>query len=266
MAFDLAAMARRARNIRRKRIVLPDIRPPAVLATDLYRSCYLPVIEAWLAAQDRILAEYERTLAEMTTDSPADLDKTLTGVASELLAIILTLTPRLRNWTMRVERWHRGRWRRAILSATSVDLTTMLGPDTARRSLEQTIAWNTSLIRDVSDQTRQRIGNIVYSGLTERKPAREVRDEIKAAVDMARGRALRIASDQMAKLAAELQDERRREAGIERWQWRHSGKLHPREEHLARNGKVYTDETAPQDLPGRLPWCGCRSQAVLDFE
>lgn len=43
-------------------------------------------------------------------------------------------------------------------------------------------------------------------------------------------------------------------------------KLHPRLDHQARNGKEYTDATAPQDLPGRLPFCGCGSQAVVKFD
>lgn len=282
MSFDLAAMARRQRNIRRRSITLPPIAVPATFATDLFRSCYLPVVEAWTEGATSIVAEYERSLSELTTDAPGDIERVLSALAGELSRLVLTLTPRLRDWTVRVERWQRNRWRGAVLSATGVDLLTMLGPETARRSLDQTIAWNTELIADVSAQVRQRVSSAVFSGLQERRPAREVAKQISEAVGMARSRSLRIASDQLSKLSGELADERRREAGISCWKWRHSGKRHPRETHRAREGRIYSDDPArvgtvvdgqtvaapppPGDLPSRPPYCGCRSQSVIVFD
>jgi len=135
-----------------------------------------------------------------------------------------------------------------------------------RATLETTIEWNTALIRDVSAVTQQRIGNAVYDGLRNRTPARDVAKNIRGSVGMSRDRSVRIASDQLNKLTSSLADERRREAGIDTWMWRSSHKLHYRPEHAARDGKEYTDETAPQDRPGQLPYCGCRSQAVVKFD
>lgn len=265
MAFDLAAMAR-ASGARRRQIVIRDIQPPATLAAALYRECYAPIIDAWRERLPQIEATYARTLAEMVTDAPADVEADLSAAHSAIQAILLGLAPRVRAWAMRTERWYRGRWRGAVLAASRVDLATMLGPEAARRSLEQTVAWNTSLIRDVSDQIRQRIGGIVFSGLRERRPAREVAREIREAVGMGRDRSIRIASDQLNKLTSDLADERRREAGIRKWRWRHSGKKHPRQTHKARDGRTYTDKTAPPDRPGQLPYCGCRAQAVLELD
>ncbi|WP_324699798.1 hypothetical protein [Novosphingobium sp. RL4] len=55
MKYDLATIIRRANpGIRRKSIVLRDIAPPAVLATNLHRSVYKPVADAWTASADRI--------------------------------------------------------------------------------------------------------------------------------------------------------------------------------------------------------------------
>jgi hypothetical protein len=61
--------------------------------------------------------------------------------------------------------------------------------------------------------------------------------------------------------------------------WRHSAKLHPRAEHLARNGNLYSSDasmvgrevdgkTVREDVPsndraGIRPFCGCREQSVL---
>ena len=265
--YSLASMTRRARpGIRRQSIVLRDIVPPAVLATDLYQAVYKPVVDAWISALPPIDDAYARTIAAMTTDTPADVRAEIDGPAEQVNRLLLLLTPELRSWALRVERWHRGKWRGAVLSATGVDLETMIGAEDVRATLETTIEWNTALIRDVSDQVRQRIGASVFDGLTNRKPAREVAKDIREKVGMGRDRSMRIASDQLNKLTSSLADERRREAGIDTWMWRHSRKAHPRTDHQARDGKEYTDATAPKDLPGRLPYCGCRSQAVVRFD
>lgn len=264
--FSLATLARRQRNIRRSSIVLRDIAPPSTFATNLYRATYARVIATWSDALPRINAAYERTIGEITTDSPADVRAEIDGAAEAINRLVLILTPEVRSWALSVERWHRGKWRGAVLAATGVDLQTMLGAEDVRATLETSIEWNVALIRDVNQQAQQRISNAVFDGLRNRTPAREVAKSVREAVDMGRARSVRIASDQLAKITSSLAEERRREAGIDTWKWRHSGKLHPRLDHQARNGKEYTDATAPQDLPGRLPFCGCRSQAVVRFD
>lgn len=266
MRYDLAAMARRQRNVRRSSVVLRDIAPPATFATNLYRSTYAHVIAAWLDALPRISAAYDRSLSELVTDAPADVRAEIDGAAEQVNRLLLLLTPNLRDWALRVEKWQRGKWRGAVLSATGVDLETMIGAGEMRATLETTIEWNTALIRDVSAVTQQRIGSTVFDGLRNRTPAREVAKTIRGSVDMSRDRSVRIASEQLNKLTSSLADERRREAGIDTWMWRSSHKLHYRPEHAARDGKEYTDAEAPQDRPGQLPYCGCRSQAVVKFD
>ncbi len=142
----------------------------------------------------------------------------------------------------------------------------MIGAGDVRASLETSIEWNVALVKDVSDVTRQKISNAVFDGLRNRTPAREVASTIRDSVGMSRKRATRIASDQLNKLTSALADERRREAGIDTWLWRWSHKKNGRQEHIERDGKKYTDATAPKDLPGRLPYCGCRSQGVITFD
>lgn len=280
--YNLASEARRARNIRRRYVVLREVAAPAIMATDLYRACYLPVIQLWTKHASRIAAEYERTLSAMTTDAPADVQTEIMLAERAFNALVLTLTPSLRNLVVRVERVVRDRWVKQVYSATSVDLASRLSIFDVADTVESYIAWNTDLIADVSDQIKKRIADRVYSGLTQRKPAREVAKEISEAVGMGRERSLRIASDQLSRISASLADQRRIEAGIEVWEWRHSGKLHPRKEHQERDGLLYSDvptnvgkhvggrvvNAPPErgDRPGQPPFCGCRAQSVLMFE
>ena len=274
-------MARRAGK--RRPVIIRDIKPPAMLATDLYQAGYADMLSAWEQAVDPIMAAYRLTLAQIATDathdSPADIEGEIAAAERGMASLFLLLTPRLRDLALRVERWHRARWVAAVLAASSVNIGTMIGPESMRVTLDTAIARNVGLIRSISDEARTRISAAVFDGLRNRTPADEVAKQVRAATGMARARARRVASDQLAKLTSALADERRREVGIVDWMWRHSGKLHPREEHKARDGNIYSDSPTrvgqsvmgkriaapPQDRPGQLPFCGCRSQSVLDI-
>lgn len=277
MRFDLTAMARRQGL--RKSTVIRDIRPPEMYALDLFRAAYLPVVQVWEEVVGPLSAEYRRSLNELTTDAPSDLDTILNEAERRTGAIFFSLKPALERWTLFVERWYRGKWNAAVLSASKVDLSTMLGPADVRVSLETSIANNVALVRSVSDEARQKMSQAVYDGLRNRTPADEVARRIKDVAGMGRARARRVASDQLSKLTSSLADERRRQAGLSEWEWKHSGKLHAREDHRARDGRVYSDDPGevggkvggkainapPNDRPGQLPFCGCRSLSVISL-
>jgi uncharacterized protein with gpF-like domain len=275
MRYNLAHEAHRARNIRRRSITLREITAPTTEATNLYLACYKPVIDLWTAAAAQIAQEYERTLAAMTTDAPADVQGEIDRAASTFDRLVLTLTPSLRNWALRIEAIVRRKWTRQVFSATSVDLTTRLGPADVAEPLEAIIARNVALVKDVSAQIQSRISDSVFRGLTNRMPARDVAKEISNAIGMGRDRAIRVASDQLSKAAGTLAEERQRQAGIEKVVWVHSAKLHPRADHLSWDGKLFWLDTkksvdgeitvAPGNWASQPPFCGCRTRAYLDF-
>jgi SPP1 gp7 family putative phage head morphogenesis protein len=246
--------------------VFRDIVPPGTLAADLYRAGYFPAIELTRRTADRLAAEYARSLDALTRDAPSDLNRELETAEQELTRLALLLRPAMRSWTLAVERWHRGRWRGAALAASGVDLSTLLGPEDVASTLETVLERNIGLVKDVAAQARQRMATAVYDGLRTRAPARDVAKQLREAADLGKARSVRIASDQLTKVTSALASERRQQAGVDEWEWVHSRKAHPREDHQARNGKVYSDANAPADLPGRLPFCGCRERAVLRFD
>lgn len=263
MKYSLARMTRRVKNPRRSTITLRPIAAPGTLATDLYQAAYSPVVKAWEAAIDPIMAEYERSLAALTSDSAADIGSVIERHEGDLFRLILTLRLRLEQWALRVEKWHRTKWRGAVLSATGVDVNTMIGAGDMRETLGAAVERNVGLVRSVSEQARTRIGDAVFRGLSQRKPAREVAAEIREAVAMSRRRALNIASDQNSKLAAQLNTERAREAGLEFYEWLSSHKIHYRPEHRARDGKRYEYGEPSGDEPGMAINCGCVARACL---
>lgn len=276
MRYDLAGITRRSTNRRRRQIVVRDIPPPATLATSLYRECYAPVIDLWTEALPAIEAEYARSLAQMVRDSADDLQTRLDAADGTFDRLLILLGARLRDWSLRTERWHRGRWRGAVLSATGVDAGTLMGPEAVRAPLDAVVRRNVALIRDVHAQARGKIADVVFRGLTQRRPAAEVAKDLRAAVGFSRARARRIASDQLAKLTGSLAEERQREAGIDKVKWRHSGKIHARKWHQERDGDLFVLETKepvdggpavpPDDWASQPPFCGCRTQAVIDLD
>jgi SPP1 gp7 family putative phage head morphogenesis protein len=251
-----------------KPIVLANIAPTKAQADDL-AALYAKVIAAWIAGIPRILAEYESTIAAMTTDSAETTGGAIDSIAAEIQRLVLMLTPDLRRWALTVERIHRGKWVRSVLSATDVDLNTILTAGDVEDTVGASVNWNVSLIRDVSDDLRRRISNSVFAGFQRRAPAPEIAKEISEATGMARARARRIAADQTVKLGARLNQARHEQAGITSFKWRHSGKVHPRSWHKARDGKVYPwrDSGIPaDDMPGVPPYCGCTAQGVVTFD
>lgn len=280
MKYDLKAMIQRSAKVRRKAIVIRDTPMPAVLASDLFASGYRPVLALIERYAAIVNAEYQRSLSALITDSGDDLTSIFERMGQELASLVLLLRPAMRDWTIRVERRSRDAWRGAVLAATNVDLQTMLGPEDVAQTLETTLNWNVALVRDIGDQARQRISSAVFSGLTNRTPAREVAKQIRESTGMARDRSLRVASDQLSKISSSLADERRRAAGIATWEWVHSQKAHPRAAHVARNGHIYSDDKAdiggvidgktvepvPSTRPGQEPYCGCRARSVISFD
>lgn len=271
MRFSLAAMALRKRKSRRPVTFAAII--PTKAQKDSLAAIYRTMLEPWSRAAEIITDQYGRELAQLSdstgqliTDSAADLGATADAVAAAINRLVLELTPELRRWALRQEEWHRGKWVRAVLAGVEVNLDLIIGPSDMRETIDAFLVRNTSLIRDINEQARGRIADAILRGFQQRSPIAEVAKEIREAAGMARARARRVAADQTVKLSSALDRERQRQAGLDHWKWRHSGKLHPRPEHVARDGKLYTDQTAPEDEPGELPFCGCVRQGVLVFE
>jgi hypothetical protein len=215
-------------------------------------------------------AGFRRNNRQYLTDSIFDLDSILAAIEGELQRLVLSITPGLRDWAVRAEGWHRGKWRGAALTATGIDVGTLLGADDVSETVGAFVSRNVALVRSVSDQTRDRISDIVLRNYQARTPLRTVAREMSEAVGLSRVRALRISADQNSKMSARLDQARQEQAGITSFKWRHSFKKHPRAAHVAHDGKVYRWDALPlldgkPDRPGDAPFCGCRAQAVIDL-
>jgi SPP1 gp7 family putative phage head morphogenesis protein len=268
--FDLAAMVRRAKNPRRASVTLRPVIPTATMAGDLYRAVYLLLIQGWQQRLAGLEAAYSRALPTrdtLTRDAADDVQRELDAAEAWLDRLIVAITPSLKEWALKTEKWQRGKWVGAVLTATGIDLSTILSAYDVNDTVDAFMARNVALVRSVSDQTRARIADIVLRNYQTRVPVAQVAKEMAEAVDLGRARALRIAADQSSKIANRLDQARQEQARIKRYTWRHSFKRHPRRYHVERNGQVFAWSEPPSDgPPGTQPFCGCRAQALLEFK
>lgn len=262
MKIDLASLARQS-GIRRKTVILREIKPSQSQARGLYQ-VYRRVVTIWDdGVRNRILPEYSRTLAALATDSVVDLEAIIIAISEYAATVEISLS----SWVTGMVRWHTQRIVSNMRYATNVDLSTIIGTADTAMTVEEFLARNTALIRAVSDQTRGRVSDIVFRNIGLRTPLRQVAKEIAEATGLARKRAMRIAMDQTQKLSASLDRDRQLQLGMEEFDWDHSGKAHPRPEHVARDKKRYRwdSEVGRTDPPGFAAFCGCKARGVLNL-
>ena len=261
--FDISEIFTR-QGVKRKPGVMRPIFPTAAQETRLTRY-YVSVVNVWSeAAATRILPAYARTLSGMVGDTVQDIQYEIAETEGFIVRAILTFRAQFEAALNDFSMWHFKRFVANLKYVTNVDLSTIVDPNVGE-TLESIMARNVALVRSVSDQTRERIQDIVYRNLQNRTPVREVAKEIAEATGLSRARARRIASDQLVKTSAALDESRMRDIGIDKFKWFHSGKRHFRPHHKARDGKTYAwdDPEIKNDKPGYAPFCGCKAQGVI---
>lgn len=275
MRYNLARLIAQRTKRRKFTFGTPD---PLARDRDALLRIYLRVIRHWEGARGRLVGAYERELSGLTRDSVEDIQSAIDQEASWFDRIFLELQVAITEWTAELEAWHRSKWRGSILSASGVDVDTLLYAGDVEQTVEASIRGQLALIRDVNEQQRAKMTEAIFRGLNQRLPARDVAKELQAITQFGRKRSLLIASVELQKIATALDTERMAEAGLDQFVWRHSGKKHPRIWHKERNGKRYNlatrkqsdgrgDETIPaDDMPGIPIRCGCRKQAYLEIE
>lgn len=269
MKIDLAGMIRRvgrqSSGLVYGRAIIPTQAQEAKLL-----AIYMRLVRGWLAEWGgRILPEYRRTVDGLPAigDSVDSTQATIDEASAAMTRLVLALGADLESWVVTVERWHRKQFAQSF-TASGVRLDTLLGPAEAQITLQATLAENLSLVRSLNEQMLNGISGSVFRGLSNRTPAREVAREIRKVAEIGKARSELIAADQLQKLSARLDQERQQQVGAEEFEWLHSRKRYPRQEHVERNGKVYRwDSTIGKtDPPGRAIRCGCRSRPVIDLD
>lgn len=264
--YDLAGMARR--NGRRASATMRPIETTQALENEL-RTIVRAVPAEWRKEiAESILPAYGSALDQLVRDDLTDaLKAAIDGAKDRLTRVVLTISPRLRDWTIRVEQWHRRRFADGVKAALGPDVFPYLSGEDVRSETDAALERNASLITGLSDDLRKNVERIVWDGVLNQTPRREIAKDLAERLAIGRRRADFIARDQTSKFSSDLDRLRQQQAGIQSYKWRHSGKIHFRPEHKARDGKVFRWDDPPYDgHPGHAPNCGCKSLAFVDLD
>lgn len=166
-----------------------------------------------------------------------------------------------------------GNWRGASLSASTVSLDEQLTWAGRRSSLRSFIVEGLGKIPDLSDHQYDRAVAIIFDGLHRRLPARDVARAFQAVYPSTQREAIDVVSFQLSRIAALLDSERQRQAGISRFTWRWSGAVDENPDHRRRDGQVFEWDCpiedgraiSADDMPGMGSNCKCRAQAWVDL-
>jgi len=133
------------------------------------------------------------------------------------------------------------------------------------------LSENVNLIKSIPDQYLKDVESSVWQSVMKGGDLHQLTKDLKRNYGVSQRRAEFIARDQNNKAKAIMENERRKEIGIKRAIWLHSGGgKEPRPTHVAMNGKAYDLKKGMYDSavkefvwPGVLPNCRCTSQAII---
>lgn len=266
MTYSLTEVVRQAKpGLRRKVVDLGVIEPS--------RAQWQPLALAFLRhlrrAQETLLEliplAVERDQAELTRDAAGDEVAAALALAQRRLAQMPE--DEILQWAANLDNWHGRRFVSTVQASTGVDISLFAQHAESQQAISTFQRWASALIRDVTDQVRQRIESAAYAAVVNQTSRRVLAQTIMAAMGVSRARAVRIARDQTLKLSGKLDQMRQEEAGIADYIWVHSRKAHPRLHHVERDGQVFQWINPPSDgHPRTQPNCGCSAKAHLTFD
>lgn len=161
---------------------------------------------------------------------------------------------------------HVNRWIGVVRVATRVDIGALVSEADVRELLSVRQEEFARLIRNVSEDVRNRIAQQTIRAVTEGRTNADIARSLQEIEGISRRRAELIARDQATKLNSSLNEFRQRQAGVSRYRWKTILDGRERATHRARNGHIYQWDRPPPGTghPGTEINCRCRALAILD--
>lgn len=266
MAVD-PVLARLVREGLRRGVELRPIMPPMALQNELY-SIYNDSIRIWSAFLPELAGAYDRfglTDGLVTDADGQQIQFLIDQVNRQLDNTIIYQTDRLGRWVTRVGEFNGRRTISAIKSATGKEIAPFIRLRDAQPFLEQSIRQNVALISNVNADMKNRVEQIIFDGLANRRNKKYITDELAKALGITKRRARNIAGDQTHKLNIALNQFRNEQLGIRQYRWSTRLDNAVRPAHRAREGKVFRWDQPPSDgHPGFPINCRCSADSILD--
>lgn len=138
--------------------------------------------------------------------------------------------------------------------------------------MKASITDSTNLIKSIQSKYLNDVSNEVFRSITQGQGIKDLIPYLIEKRGVTRRRAKTIALDQTRKAYSSVARSKMEEAGIKKFEWKHSGAgAVPRKEHVAHDGKIYSFDNLPKldgkdDYPGWAINCKCTSVPVIEFD
>lgn len=166
-------------------------------------------------------------------------------------------------------------WKRTVQKTLGIDiLDDYYSGEFYRTQLQQWAEQNVGLISTLPDDVLDEMQNIVEDGYTRGKTTRDMVKEIQDRFNVSKKKAKFWATDQLAKLNAEITQQQQTDCGVEEYVWSTSGDQRVRDKHRELNGKrfrwdnppIVDDRTGRRAHPGQDYRCRCVALPVFNLE
>jgi len=137
------------------------------------------------------------------------------------------------------------------------------------------VTENVGLIKSIASEYLDKVQGAVMRSITTGNGLQDLIPALQQYEGQTHRRARNIALDQTRKAYNSINKGRMQAIGIKKFKWHHSGGgAHPREDHIAMDGNVYSfddlpvidERTGERGIPGQAPNCRCTMSPVFVFE
>lgn len=252
MTYDLPAIVKQSRKKVRKPI---RTRGPTMAMERRLAAVYREVVKFW---RGRIKTLEPQFVVADAMPEPEQLE------AEQVDLFLAALIRELQEWAARSAEWVRLTWVQRVRAETGVDIELLATSQAGHEQIRAAIEWATALIRDLNDQTRNRLVSALHDATMRGALQSEAQAIVNDVLEGAERRARLIAHDQTQKIVAKLNESQQREAGIEEYVWQHSFLPNARRHHVERQGNRYRWDKPPRDgHPGYAINCRCTAAAAI---
>lgn len=244
------------------------VRVPVISESLAFKRGYLAEMRRLLnrvakSTREQIINSYRR---ELQTDArESDFEALRRVIKGLLLSTNETIKRLLELESIK----HTERFAAASRAAFKIDLQGIIESEDLQDYLDRAALRNAGLVTGMTDDLVKKIQMITTNSLIKGETVGALRKRLKAEFEISDRRAQLIASDQTAKLNADLNKIRHLQAGVDAYVWRTSRDERVRARHARIDGKVYkyNEPTAAEDglEPGQPIRCRCIAQGVVEF-
>lgn len=154
-------------------------------------------------------------------------------------------------------------------SSLGVDLSVVVKETDLEDVLRTVATQNAGLIKGLSDEMVKRIQHDVTSAVLQGQSRDQLSKRLVELAKFGDSRARLIASDQMGKLNASLNQFRHEQAGVEKYTWRTARDERVRSRHRRLDGQIFAyGEPTPAEQglpPGQPIRCRCQALAIVEW-